>query len=81
VSYSGYARLDSTSRDLTENPGSAASAGILQAHRQRHWRTFNVVFCDGHIERPAEAKLFQNTDSGLARWNNDHLPHADLLNR
>jgi prepilin-type N-terminal cleavage/methylation domain-containing protein/prepilin-type processing-associated H-X9-DG protein len=81
ASYSGYARLDITSRDLTENSGFAGSAGIRQAHQQRHRGTFNVVFCDGHIERPAEAKLFENTDSGLARWNNDHLPHADLLNR
>ena len=81
ASYSGYARLDITSRDTTENPGYGGSAGILQAHQQRHRGTFNVVFCDGHIERPAEAKLFDNSSGNLVRWNNDHQPHADMLNR
>ena len=79
VSYDGYARLDISSRDTTENPGFGGSAGILQATRQRHRGRFNVVFCDGHLESPTDALLFQKTDLGLSRWNNDHLPHANLL--
>jgi prepilin-type processing-associated H-X9-DG protein len=81
ATYDGYARLDISSRDTTENSSFAGSAGILQAHQRRHRGTFNVVFCDGHIERPTDAILFQKTDLGLTRWNNDHLPHADLLTR
>ncbi len=81
VSYSGYARLDITSRDTTQNPGFSARAAILAAQQQRHRGRYNVMFCDGHSERPAEPKLFEKTDPGLARWNNDHLPHRDLLTR
>jgi len=79
VSYDGWARLDISSRDVEENPGFAGSAGIRAANQQRHRGRFNVVFCDGHIECPAEAQLFQKTDPALARWNNDHLPHRDRL--
>ncbi len=81
ATYDGYARLDISSRDTTENPGFAGSAGILQGHQRRHRGNFNVVFCDGHIEQAPDAKLFQKTSPGLARWNNDHQPHADLLTR
>jgi len=81
VSYDGYARLDISSRDTTESPGFGGSAGILQAHQQRHRGHFNVVFCDGHLEQPADAKLFDKADPALARWNNDHQPHANLLTR
>ena len=81
VSYDGYARLDISSRDEEESPGFAGSAGILAANRQRHGGHFNVVFCDGHVECPAEAQLFQKTGTALARWNNDHLPHPDLLTK
>jgi prepilin-type N-terminal cleavage/methylation domain-containing protein/prepilin-type processing-associated H-X9-DG protein len=79
VSYDGYARLDISSRDTTENPGFGGSAGILQATRLRHRGRFNVAFCDGHLEGPTDAALFQNADPSLSRWNNDHLPHANLL--
>jgi prepilin-type N-terminal cleavage/methylation domain-containing protein len=79
VSYDGYARLDISSHDETENPGFAGSTGIRAANQQRHRNCFNVVLCDGHIECLADPKLFQKTDSALARWNNDHLPHANLL--
>ncbi len=81
LSYSGYARLDISSRDMNENPGFGASAGIVRAQQQRHRGRFNVVFCDEHIERLADAELFEKTDLGLARWNNDHQPHADRLTR
>jgi len=81
VSYSGYARLDISSRDTEESPSFAGSPGILGAQQQRHGGRFNVAFCDGHIESLLDAKLFEKTDLGLARWNNDHQPHADKLTR
>jgi prepilin-type processing-associated H-X9-DG protein len=81
VNYSGYARLDISSRDTTTNPGFGASADILRAHGARHGGRFNVVFCDQHLERLLEPKLFEKTDLGLARWNNDHQPHPDKLTR
>jgi prepilin-type processing-associated H-X9-DG protein len=81
ASYDGYARLDISSRDTTESPSFGGSAGILQANRLRHRGHFNIVLCDGHIECPTDATLFEKTDLGLARWNNDHMPHADLLTR
>jgi prepilin-type N-terminal cleavage/methylation domain-containing protein/prepilin-type processing-associated H-X9-DG protein len=46
----------------------------------RHQGNANVVFCDGHVESPTLKFLFENTsDTALARWNRDHLPHQDRL--
>jgi prepilin-type processing-associated H-X9-DG protein len=81
TSYSGFARLDITSRDTTEAASFAASTAIIQNHQQRHRDQFNVGFGDGHIEHPVDAKLFQQAPANLSRWNNDHQPHADLLAR
>lgn len=81
VSYSGYARLDISSRDSTENSGYGGRPGILAANQKRHRGRFNVIFCDGHIEGLTDAKLFEKTDLNLARWNNDHLPHSDKLTK
>lgn len=73
--------MDISSRDTTESSNFGGSSGILKAHQQRHRGRFNVSFCDGHIEELKDAKLFEKTDLGLARWNNDHLPHTDKLTR
>ena len=81
VSFSGYGRLDISSRDTTENPSFGGSPGILQASRLRHRGHFNVVLSDGHLERPADDVLFGKSDAALARWNNDHLPHPDRLTK
>ena len=81
LSYSGYARLDISSRDTEEGAAFGGSAGNLQAVQQRHGGRYNVAFCDAHVEMLPDATLFQKTDLGLARWNNDHQPHADKLTR
>jgi prepilin-type processing-associated H-X9-DG protein len=46
----------------------------------RHHGRANVFFCDGHVESPALAFLFTDTnDAALERWNRDHLPHREKL--
>jgi prepilin-type processing-associated H-X9-DG protein len=46
----------------------------------RHQSKANVVFCDGHVESPTLAFLFDDTsDEALSRWNRDHLPHREKL--
>ena len=46
----------------------------------RHQGNANVVFCDGHVESPTLAFLFEDTsDNALSRWNRDHLPHRENL--
>ncbi|HSY18340.1 MAG TPA: prepilin-type N-terminal cleavage/methylation domain-containing protein [Candidatus Acidoferrales bacterium] len=46
----------------------------------RHQDRANVEFCDGHVESPTLAFLFEDTsDAALVRWNRDHLPHREKL--
>jgi len=46
----------------------------------RHQGKANVVFCNGHVESPSLAFLFEDTsDAALVRWNRDHLPHREKL--
>jgi prepilin-type processing-associated H-X9-DG protein len=55
-------------------PGSTARA------RARHQGRANIVFCGGHVESPTLKFLFADTsDTALARWNRDHLPHREQL--
>jgi prepilin-type N-terminal cleavage/methylation domain-containing protein/prepilin-type processing-associated H-X9-DG protein len=40
----------------------------------------NVVFCDGHVDSLTLSQMFNYRDDGVLRlWNNDYLPHGDLL--
>ena len=46
----------------------------------RHHGKANVLFCDGHVESPSRAFVFDNTsDAALVRWNRDHQPHRDQI--
>lgn len=46
----------------------------------RHAGRVMVLFCDGHVESPTLRGLFEDTsDTSLARWNRDHLPHSDQV--
>lgn len=46
----------------------------------RHQGRANVLLCDGHVEPPTLASLFENTsDSALSRWNRDNQPHRERL--
>ena len=44
----------------------------------RHQGRVNVLFCDGHVESPIPAFVFDDSsDAALDRWNRDHQPHRD----
>jgi prepilin-type processing-associated H-X9-DG protein len=43
----------------------------------RHGRTYNVLFCDGHISGINPWVLFNPTNSARM-WNCDHEPHPEL---
>jgi prepilin-type N-terminal cleavage/methylation domain-containing protein/prepilin-type processing-associated H-X9-DG protein len=46
----------------------------------RHQGKANVLFCEGHIESLKLTSMFEDqSDSALAQWNRDHLPHRDQL--
>jgi len=54
--------------------------GSTKRAHARHQSKANVVCCDGHVESPTLLFLFRDTNgAALARWNRDHLPHAELL--
>lgn len=80
-SFSGMGFLDINLRKITLGPKYRGTEGVVRAARQRHGGTYNVVFCDGHVENIKELRLFEESDAALRRWNNDHEPHADRLNK
>jgi prepilin-type processing-associated H-X9-DG protein len=65
-------RISQTSQDplLRRLPG-------LQ--KRRHSGKFNAWFCDGHIEYLPFDNFTSHDEVRLRRWNNDNLPHKDLL--
>jgi prepilin-type N-terminal cleavage/methylation domain-containing protein/prepilin-type processing-associated H-X9-DG protein len=48
---------------------------------RRHNGRFNVLFCDGHQETIRYQVLAARSTEALRRWNDDNLPHSDLLPR
>ncbi len=77
--YDGWALLDINTRNVEERLNYAGSAGVIRATLRRHNGRYNIAFCDGHAEAIQRTKLFQETEVGLKRWNNDNEPHANLL--
>lgn len=49
---------------------------VLNSLKQRHSESFNVAFCDGHVELAKRAQLFENSETARRRWNRDHIGHA-----
>ena len=45
----------------------------------RHTGRFNVAFLDGHIEYTRYQLMWSYAADRLAKWNNDHQPHRELL--
>jgi len=45
----------------------------------RHSGRFNVAFLDGHIEYTRYQLMWSYAPDRLAKWNNDHQPHRELL--
>lgn len=77
--YSGMGLLDINSRDGVQRVSWLPSPDIIAATKRRHRGRYNVGFCDGHVEGIHRNRLFSRTEQTLRRWNNDNLPHADLL--
>lgn len=49
------------------------------AVRRRHPVPWNSVFCDGHVEAFKTKEFISDSDHSLSRWNNDNLPHRELI--
>jgi len=77
--YDGWGLLDINTRNLEERPNFSGSKGVIAATMNRHHGRYNITFCDGHTETIKRAKLFEETDTSLQRWNNDNQPHANSL--
>ena len=43
----------------------------------RHGKTYNQLFCDGHVAAMDPWVLFNPTNTA-AMWNSDHEPHPEL---
>lgn len=52
---------------------------IYGAVKRRHPVPWNTVFCDGHVEAFKTSDFISPEDHSLRRWNNDNLPHRELL--
>lgn len=79
ITSSGMALLDINTRNNAQAPTRLGSDVVLKAVKARHRGTYNVAFCDGHVENIKDEKLFERTERSLRRWNNDNEPHPDLL--
>jgi prepilin-type N-terminal cleavage/methylation domain-containing protein/prepilin-type processing-associated H-X9-DG protein len=79
VNYSGIGLLDFNTRNKSQSPQMLGREGLLQAVKNRHNASHNLVFCDGHVEQIKEVKLFEKSEYALRRWNNDNEPHEDVI--
>ncbi len=77
--HDGWGLLDISLRNRWQLSNYPSSAGLIQATKKRHRGRYNVGFCDGHIEGLDRSRLFATDQSTLRRWNNDNLPHPELL--
>jgi prepilin-type N-terminal cleavage/methylation domain-containing protein/prepilin-type processing-associated H-X9-DG protein len=70
---------DPTVMELRPQPPGGQIGGDARAvtNYRKHRNRYNRFFCDGHVEFEDCNKPFQDTDSYLARWNIDHLPHRE----
>jgi prepilin-type processing-associated H-X9-DG protein/prepilin-type N-terminal cleavage/methylation domain-containing protein len=80
---SGHAsvRLDTVLDDnLRDGQGDGWFSWVsFRANDVRHSGRFNVAFLDGHVEFTRYQLLYSYSPDRLAKWNNDHQPHRELL--
>jgi len=60
--------------DIGAGGGLLGGATILDP--ARHGKTFNQVYCDGHVGAMPSSVLFNRTNSATL-WNRDHQPHPE----
>ena len=46
--------------------------------QERHARSSNLSFADGHADSIPYAKLMDNSEVNRRRWNIDHEPHFEV---
>lgn len=67
---------------LWRNKGAEDRFGSTERSRNRHQGKANVAFADGHVEAvPLNVLFVEESDAALSRWNRDHQPHRERLNR
>jgi prepilin-type processing-associated H-X9-DG protein len=76
---SGMAHLDINYRNFVQRKAYPLSDKIIDATEARHGGQYNISFCDGHVEALDRTRLHERSFRALRRWNNDNLPHRDLL--
>jgi prepilin-type processing-associated H-X9-DG protein len=57
--------------------GFCSNFGTPVSDPTRHGKTFNQVYCDGHVGAMLPSILFNVTNSA-ALWNRDNQPHPEL---
>jgi len=74
------AALDNNSWEANLDPTDTAPGGGGQLPSNRHNYMTDIVFCDGHSERPLRNDVINPTQSNTwrSRWNNDNQPHNEL---
>jgi prepilin-type N-terminal cleavage/methylation domain-containing protein/prepilin-type processing-associated H-X9-DG protein len=75
--YPVFLELRGSPLGRSDNEPWASSCRV--AMRKRHFGRWNVAFCDGHVENMKIWELYGRGDNQLRRWNNDNLPHRELL--
>jgi prepilin-type processing-associated H-X9-DG protein/prepilin-type N-terminal cleavage/methylation domain-containing protein len=67
---------------LWRSQGAEERFGSTERSRSRHQGKANVAFADGHVEAvPLNVLFVEESDAALSRWNRDHQPHRERLNR
>jgi prepilin-type processing-associated H-X9-DG protein len=52
--------------------------GSIDLQPKRHGGTWNVLFCDGHVQALTTKEFLDpRSDAVLQRWNRDHVAHLD----
>lgn len=58
-------------------PFIAASREAQLVEHRRHGATFNLGFCDGHVEPMKRRDVYRDSEEVRKRWNNDNEPHPE----
>jgi len=54
------------------------SPSFIEVTTGPHSASYNMLFCDTHVESVKRVKLFEKSDTMSRRWWCDNLPHAEI---